>query len=165
MARTLVLPRTRLVNRNGKCAEAQAVVTKCGTRGNLAKDLVSVRCDIGSRASNKASVKVQVPERIAVCGSSPAEACLFAARGDGRAVCSGVAQRTVRRNIDLLATGDHDTEREGLVAASEDRGVARWAVGRADRLDRAVGAGWSAAEVELVAACGEGEKVDGRGRA
>jgi len=156
----LVLPGTGLVDRRSESAEAKAVVCK-GTVGNGTEDLVSLT--LASRAGNKASLEVEVAERVAVAGSLLAEGIDDGASGDVRRVRNGVAEGTVGADVDLLATRNNNTHGEGLVTACEDGGVARRAGSGANRLDRAV-RGWAAlaAEVEVSAASSQRLEVDGR---
>jgi hypothetical protein len=97
-----------------------------------------------------------------------------------------VAEGTVGRNVDLLAAGDNDAERERVLAAGEDGGVAggagvanlfgalvcegdecaSWTQGEwATYVGRAVRRRGTAAEVELSTARSQRLEVDGRGAA
>lgn len=77
----------------------------------------------------------------------------------------GVAQGTVRADVDLLATGNYNAEAESVVATSKCGGVAWWAVLSTDNLGWAVGRGSLSAKVEGPAASVHVLEVDGRGAA
>jgi hypothetical protein len=143
----------------GESAEAKTVRASLEAV-SLAIDLVA-SISSANGAGNEAGLEVEVAEAVAAGRSSLAELVDDGASGDVRGVSGGVAQGAVGADVDLLATGHDDAERQSTLAASEDGGVA----GRAAARRKVVGAvrgGCASTEVELSVASGQGGKMDGR---
>jgi hypothetical protein len=121
-------------------------------------DLVSLT--LTRRAGDEPTLEVQGAEAVASRWRRLAESSNVGAVGDGYRVLDRVAQCTVRGDVYLLSAWHDNAERQCSIATSKDRGVAAGA--SRGNFWGAIGGGTAAAEVELVATSGKGQKVYGR---
>lgn len=149
VVKQLVLPCTWLIASNRQGIEPKAVWAICSSL-NLSEDFVSLA--LASRASDETSLEVEISEGLALRRRFAAELVDDGTRRDIRRVGNGVAQATIRRNVNLLSSWHNHTEGKTSIASSENCGVSRWA-SIANDLNWAVGRGTRTAEVELSTAC------------